>query len=123
MSLRNRQNNFHNPVKQVILPRSLANNLELKIFCCNCFMGMALALLLNLPYIAIALLCMAALTRLPTANKLLVRYFSACGTGKVQRNIVLLGLIVFCALIPQVETNIAIFAKPTSYLEYSDRLS
>ena len=123
MSLRNSRSR----AGQTIFPDSFSSQQILTIRC-SWFLGLAflsaaLGALLNPPlYIAIAFLfCLIGLMLLPTTNKLVDSYFNWQIRGGVKRTVVLTSLIVICLIVPQVETNTAIFTKPIDYLENSHR--
>ena len=106
-------------VRQIILTRSFIPNLVLMNSRCNVntvFFAAALGALISpVAYIAIALFSTIAIF-LPTMDKLTRNYFS-WHEGGIKRAVVLASLLVFCSILPQVETNAAVFTSPIEDLK------
>lgn len=90
----------------------------------NWFLGMlftmaAFGALMNPPpYVAIALLFfLVGLILLPSIDNLVKLNFSGKINGGIKGAIVLTSLIIMCLIVPQVETNMALFTNPTAYLK------
>ena len=125
MSLKN-----HRSIVRVGFPRSFSSNLVSMISRCNWFFGLAFltaafsALLNPPPYIAIALLFfIIGLIQLPVIDKSSDNYWNWQTRDGIRRTIVLTSLVVVCLIVPQVETNTAIFTKPIDCLESDYRHS
>lgn len=117
-------------VKQTILLYSFFPNLRLMISRCNWFIGIvflstALGTLVSpSPYIAITLLfLLISMILLPTTDKWANRYFDWQTKIGIKRTIVLVSLIIICLIVPQVETNAAIFTSPLENFKNHLRLS
>ncbi len=90
----------------------------------NWFLGMlftmtAFGALMNPPpYVAIALLFfLVGLILLPSIDNLIKLNFNWKINGGIKGAIVLTSLIIMCLIVPQVETNMALFTNPTAYLK------
>lgn len=83
------------------------------------FLTAAFGALINPPsYIAIALLLfLIALMLLPTIHQQTNSYLNWQLKGDIKRIIILFSLIVVCLIVPQVETNTAIFTSPIENLK------
>lgn len=83
------------------------------------FMMSAFGALMNPPpYIAIAILFfLIGLILSPSVDKLIKRYFNRQINGGIKSAIILVSLLIICLIVPQVETNGALFTSPTAYLK------
>lgn len=111
-------------VKQTILLCSFLHNLLSMISRRHWFLGIAFltaafgAVINPSPFLAIALLfCLASLSLFPIRNQLSSNYLNLGVKGGVKGAIVLLSLIAMCLLVPQVETNTAVFTSPINHLK------
>lgn len=116
-------------VKQKILLCSFRNLIPM-ISRCNwliaiIFLTAAFGALINPPsYIAIALLLfLIALMLLPRIEQQTNSYLNWQLQEDIKRTIILFSLIVFCLIVPQVETNTAIFTSPMENFKNELRLS
>ena len=96
---------------------------------CNCFFGIVFltaafgALMNPPPYVAISLLFfLNGLLLLPSTDKLTSSYFNWRMRGGIKAATILASLIVICLIVPQVETNKAVFMSPIDSLKNQTRL-
>ena len=115
MSLRNPRS----IVRQIIITRSFIPNLVLMNRCkfvSSVFFAAAFGALMSpASYMAIALFSMVTIF-LPTMDKL-TRNYSGWHKGGIKRAVVLASLLLFCSILPQVETNAAVFTSPIEDLK------
>jgi hypothetical protein len=111
-------------VKQTILLCSLLRNLLLMISPRHWFFGIAFStaafstLVISSTSLAIALVfCLLSLLLLPRGNRSVDNYANWGVKGGVKGGIVLLSLITLCLVVPQVETNTAVFTSPLDHLK------
>jgi hypothetical protein len=111
-------------VKQTILLCSFLRNLLLMISHRHWFLSIAFltavfsAVINPLPSGAIAFLfCLIGLSLFPIRNQLTKNYLNWGIRGGVKGAIVLLSLIAICLVVPQVETNTAVFTSPLNHLK------
>jgi hypothetical protein len=111
-------------VKQTILLCSFLRNLLLMISHRHWFLGIAFltaafsAVINPSPSGAIALLfCLVGLSLFPIRNQLTSNYLNWGVKGGIKGGIVLLSLIAMCLVVPQVETNTAVFSSPIDHLK------
>jgi hypothetical protein len=111
-------------VKQTILLCSCLPNLLLMISPRHWFLGIAFSTTLLSIFVvpstpmAIALVsCLLGMSLLPMKNQLTDNYGNWGVKGGVKGGIVLLSLIAMCLIVPQVETNAAVFTSPIDYLK------
>ena len=106
-------------VRQIILTRSFIPNLVLMNRCkfvSTVFFTAAFSALISpVAEAAIALLSMVTIF-LPAMGKL-TRNYSSWHEGGIKRAVVLVGLLLFCSILPQVETNTAVFTSPIEDLK------
>lgn len=107
-------------VKQIILTRSFIPNLVLMNSHCkfvsSVFLAAAFGALISpAAYMAIALLSIIAIFL--AAKDKLTRNYSRWHEGGIKRAVVLASLLVFCSILPQVETNTAVFTSPIEDLK------
>ena len=103
-------------VRQIILTYSFILNLVLMNFrykfVYTVFSLAAFCVLISsTTYIAIALFCLMVTIFLPVAQTLTRNYFTRQEDG-MKKAVVLASLLVFCSILPQVETNTAVFTSP-----------
>ncbi|MEL6494433.1 MAG: hypothetical protein AAFQ41_04825 [Cyanobacteria bacterium J06623_7] len=85
---------------------------------CTIFLIIAVATSLGFAaYVAIALLliCWGTIL-LPAITKLTINYGRNRQKSSIEQGLVLASLILFCTLVPQVDTNRAIFTNPVESL-------
>jgi ABC-type multidrug transport system permease subunit len=111
-------------VKQTILLCSFLRNLLFMISPCYWFLGIAFstavlsAFVVPSTSVAIALVfCLLGMSLFPMSNQLTNNYLNRGVKGGVKGGIVLLSLIAFCLVVPQVETNTAVFTSPIDHLK------
>jgi hypothetical protein len=104
-------------VKQTILLCSFLRSLLLMISPRHWFLGIAFATtvlsVLVIPSISVAialLFCLLGVSLFPNYLNLGVK-------GGIKGGIVLLSLIAMCLIVPQVETNVAVFTSPIDHLK------
>ena len=108
-------------VGQIILTCSFIPNLILMNSRCkfvsSVFFAAAFgALMSQAAYMAIALLFSTVTIFLPTMDKL-TRNYSSWHEGGIKRAVILASLLMFCSILPQVETNTAVFTSPIEDLK------
>jgi hypothetical protein len=111
-------------VKQTILLCSFLRNLLLMISPRHWFLGITFSTAafstLVVPSISVAIalvFCLLSLSLLPRGNRSADNYANWEVKGGVKGGIVLLSLITLCLVVPQVETNTAVFTSPIDHLK------
>jgi hypothetical protein len=111
-------------VKQTNLLCSFLRNLLLMIFPRHWFLGIAFATavlsVLVVPSISVAITLvfwLLGMTLIPMGNQLSNNYLNWSVKGGIKGGIVLLSLIAICLIVPQVETNTAVFTSPIDHLK------
>lgn len=110
-------------VKQTILLCNFLRNILLMIsprywYLSTVFLITVLSTLINpLSYLVALLFCGLALILLLSKNSLSGNYLNWRVKGGIRGTISLVCLIAICLIVPQVETNVALFTSPINHLK------